>query len=72
MNTIKSKVMTIANKLVGKGYNRLMAMIKAWILAKAQGLNIRVSGVTFDDRQEVLQYISKCNPAHIKRQWADK
>ena len=65
MNKIKSKVMTIANKLVGKGYSRSVAMVKAWVLAKTQSLTTKVAGVTFDGRQELLQLISSFNPANV-------
>ena len=52
--TMKSRLMTIANKLVGKGYNRSKAMLKAWALVKAEKLSVRVAGVTFNQRQEIL------------------
>lgn len=38
MSNIKSKVMTAANRLVKGGMRRSLAMIKAWALAKADGL----------------------------------
>lgn len=41
--TTKSRLMTIANKLVGKGYNRRTAMLKAWVIAKAERLSVRIS-----------------------------
>lgn len=61
----KSRVMTIANKLVGKGYSRSLAMVKAWIIAKAEKLSVRVAGTTFGNRQNILQAIEG-KPAQIK------
>jgi hypothetical protein len=61
----KSRVMTIANKLVGKGYSRSVAMVKAWIIAKAERLSVRVTGTTFNNRQSVLKAIDG-KPAQIK------
>lgn len=63
----KSKVMTIANRLVSKGYSRPYAMMKAWILVKAECIPTRVAGVTYNQRQKVLQYLSHCEAgqAHV-------
>ncbi|MGN0594830.1 MAG: HIRAN domain-containing protein [Hominimerdicola sp.] len=61
----KSRVMTIANKLVGKGYSRCLAMVKAWIIAKAERLSVRVAGTSFNHRQSVLKAIDG-KPAQIK------
>ena len=60
----KSRVMTIANKLVGKGYSRRLAMVKAWIIAKAERLSVRVAGTSFKPphillrKTGILMYIS--------------
>jgi len=62
---LKSKVMTIANKLVSKGYSRSVAMVKAWVIAKAESLKTRVAGVTKLFRQEALQAIEKAIPANV-------
>lgn len=43
-NNTCSTVMTIANKLVGRGYRRRLAMLKAWIIVKAERLSVRVAG----------------------------
>ena len=63
--TTLSRLMTIANKLVGKGYNRSKAMLKAWALVKAENLSVRIAGVTFNRRQETLAAIDG-KPAFIK------
>ena len=63
--TMKSRLMTIANKLVGKGYDRSKAMLKAWALVKAEKLSVRVAGVTFNGRQETLAALDG-KPAVVK------
>lgn len=60
-----STVMTIANKLVGRGYRRRIAMLKAWIIVKAERLSVRVAGVTFNKRQNTLAALEG-KPAVIK------
>lgn len=52
--TTRSRLMTIANKLVGKGYSRRFAMVKAWVIVKAERLSVRVAVVTFEQRQQIL------------------
>ena len=54
IKTTRSRVMTMANKLVKKGYGRRLAMLKAWIIVKAEKLSVRVAGVTFGQRQQIL------------------
>lgn len=66
----KSRVMTIANKLVGKGYSRRLAMVKAWIIAKAERLSVRVAGTSFGERQNILKAIDG-KPAQIKLKHED-
>ena len=63
MNVIKSKVMTIANRLVKQGMNRRAAMIKAWVIAKASALQVKVKGTS--RRQNELEKLSSVNPADI-------
>ena len=63
MNVIKSKVMTIANRLVKQGMNRRAAMIKAWVIAKASALQVKVKGTSH--RQNELEKLSSVNPADI-------
>ena len=55
---MKSKVMTIANKLVAQGYTRSRAMLKAWILIKAPLVESKVSGVTFNNRQALIERLT--------------
>ena len=63
MNDIRSKVMTAANRLVKGGMRRSLAMIKAWALAKASGLRIRVRGTAH--RQSELEKLSVYSPDKI-------
>ncbi|MBO4867964.1 MAG: HIRAN domain-containing protein [Ruminococcus sp.] len=54
IKTVRSRVTTMANRLVKMGYGRRMAMLKAWIIVKAERLAVRVAGVTFGKRQQIL------------------
>ena len=63
MNIIKSKVMTTANRLVKGGLTRSAAMVKAWALAKAEGLRVKVSGTSF--RQKALEALAKLRPQDV-------
>ena len=63
MNIIKSKVMTTANRLVKGGMTRSAAMVKAWALAKAEGLRVKVSGTSF--RQKALEALAMLRPQDV-------
>ena len=63
MNKTRSKVMTIANRLVKQGLTRSLAMIKAWIIVKANALRTKVKGTS--RRQDVLEKLAGVNPADI-------
>ena len=63
MNKIRSKVMTIANRLVKQGLTRSIAMIKAWIIVKANALRTKVKGTS--RRQGALEKLAGINPADI-------
>ncbi|MCH5192579.1 MAG: HIRAN domain-containing protein [Oscillospiraceae bacterium] len=63
MNNIRSKVMTAANRLVKSGMTRSAAMAKAWALAKADGLRVKVSGTSF--RQKALKALAKLRPQDV-------
>lgn len=62
---IKSKVMTIANALVKQGVKRSAAMVRAWITVKMKRLEVRAAGVTHDNRQTLLQHLTRYNAADI-------
>ena len=42
MNKTRSKVMTIANRLVKQGLTRSIATVKAWIIVRANALRTKV------------------------------
>jgi len=64
-NTNKSKVMTIANKLVTQGYNRPHAMVKAWALVKLPKLETKVAGVTYGKRQKAIEHLTRYAPEAV-------
>lgn len=55
--TMHSKVMTIANKLVKQGYNRVNAMVKAWVLVRLPNICTKVAGVTYGKRQQAIEHL---------------
>lgn len=63
MNKTKSKVMTIANRLVKQGLTRSMATLKAWVIVKATALRTKVRGTS--RRQDTLEKLAGINPADI-------
>ena len=63
MNKTRSKVMTIANRLVKQGLTRSMATLKAWVIVKAKALRTKVRGTSY--RQNVLEKLAGINPADI-------
>ncbi|MCM1335194.1 MAG: HIRAN domain-containing protein [Bacteroides sp.] len=62
---MKSKVMQIANRLVKQGVNRSAAMVRAWILVKLNRLTVKVVGVTFGIRQQLLHRPAKYQPEDV-------
>lgn len=66
MNVTKSKVMTIANRLVKQGMSRRTAMLKAWVIAKASALRVKVKGTS--RRQSELEKLSAFKPSEISVQ----
>ena len=63
MNKTRSKVMTIANRLVKQGLTRSIATVKAWIIVKANALRTKVKGTS--RRQNALEKLAEVNPADI-------
>ena len=64
-NSIKSKVMVIANSLVKQGMSRSAAMIRAWITVKLRTIHTKAAGVTFGRRQGLLDRLSRYNSEDI-------
>lgn len=63
MQSKRSIVCTICNRLVKQGMNRRAAMLKAWVIAKASALQVKVKGTS--RRQNELEKLSSVNPADI-------
>lgn len=63
MTKVKSKVMTIANRLVKQGLTRSMATLKAWVIVKADAFRTKVKGTS--RRQNALEKLAWINPADI-------
>lgn len=63
---VNSKVMTIANRLVAEGYNRVNAMIKAWVLIKLPLVETKVSGTTYGKRQEAIEHLTRYEASRIR------
>ncbi|MBQ7784122.1 MAG: HIRAN domain-containing protein [Oscillospiraceae bacterium] len=63
MSSMRSKVMITANRLVKRGFSRSLAMVKAWILAKADKLRVKITGTS--RRQNSLNTLTKYMSADI-------
>ena len=62
---IKSNVMTIANALVKQGVSRSAAMVRAWITVKLRTIQTRAAGVTYGNRQKLLERLARYSPEDI-------
>jgi len=63
---MKSKVMSLGNRLAAKGQDRSAAFIQAWAIVKAGGLELVVKGTSFGNRQEALRRLAGYNPADVR------
>ena len=63
---MKSKVTTIANRLVGQGWNRREAMIKAWEIVKAREIDSKVSGISLPNRQRAAERLTRYAPESVR------
>ena len=63
MNKTRSKVMTIAKRLVKQGLTRSIATVKAWVIVKATALRTKVKGTS--RRQNALEKLAGVNPEDI-------
>jgi hypothetical protein len=63
---LKSKVMTLGNKLAPRMGDRRAAFVQAWAIVKAGGLELAVRGVSFGNRQEALRRLARYNPADVR------
>ena len=67
-NKIRAKVCRMANNLVKEGYSKAAAFVKAWVLVKLEQVKIRVSGVTYGQRQKALEHLKKYKAEDISIQ----
>jgi hypothetical protein len=63
---LKSKVMTLGNKLAPRMGDRRAAFVQAWIIVKAGGLELAVKGTSFGNRQEALRRLAAYNPTQVR------
>ena len=65
-NATKSKVTTIANRLVAQGWGRVAAMIRAWAVVKLlPRLETKVAGVTYGNRQKAIERLARYAPEAV-------
>ncbi len=62
---MKSKVMALANRLVGQGWSRTMAMVKAWATIKLGQIESKVAGISLPDRQKAAEHLTRYSPENI-------
>jgi len=65
-NGMKSKVMTLGNRLTAETGDRSAAFVRAWAIVKAGAIEMVVRGVSFGTRQEALRRLAGYNPADIR------
>jgi hypothetical protein len=63
---LKSKVMTLGNKLAPRMGDRHDAFVEAWAIVKAGTVELAVRGVSFGTRQEALRRLARYNPADVR------
>ena len=63
---LKSKVMTLGNKLAPRMGDRRAVFVQARAIVKAGGLELAVRGVSFGNRQEALKRLAAYNPAQVR------
>ncbi|MDR1025105.1 MAG: hypothetical protein LBL56_05205 [Treponema sp.] len=63
---LKSKVMTLGNKLAPRMGDRRAAFVEAWIIVKAGTVELAVRGVSFGNRQEALRRLARYNPVDVR------
>jgi hypothetical protein len=61
----KSKVCTIANRLVSTGITRSEAFRRAWVIVKAATVTAKITGVTVGRRQEALERLTQYDADRI-------
>lgn len=65
ITNIRKAVCTMANELKKAGYSLSAAFKKAWRRVR-QTMNIRAAGVTFENRQERLNFLKNFKPEDLR------
>ena len=63
---MKSKVMTLGNRLAAGGNDRSAAFVRAWVIVKQGSLELAVKGTSFGTRQEALRRLATYDPAQVR------
>jgi len=63
---MKSKVVSLGNRLSVKMVNKSAAFKKAWAICKAGGLELAVKGTSFGTRQEALKRLAAYKPDQLR------
>ena len=63
---VKSKVMSLGNRLAAKGEDRGAVFVRAWAIMKAGGLELVVRGTSFGNRQEALRRLAGYEPSQVR------
>jgi hypothetical protein len=63
---LKSKVMTLGNKLAPRMGDRKAAFVRAWAIVKAGSVELKVAGVSFGNRQEALRRLAGYAPEQVR------
>ena len=63
---LKSKAMTLGNRLTAEIGDRSAAFVRAWAIVKAGAVEMAVRGVSYGTRQEALRRLARYNPADVR------
>jgi hypothetical protein len=63
---LKSKVMTLGNRLAPRMGDRKAAFVEAWAIVRKGEVELAVRGVSFGTRQEALRRLARYNPAQVR------
>jgi hypothetical protein len=66
ISIMRSKAMTLGNRLAARMGNRRAAFVEAWAIVKAGGVTLPVRGVSFGNRQEAIRRLAAYDPASIR------
>jgi hypothetical protein len=63
---LKSKVMTLGNKLAPRTGDRRAAFIQAWAVVKKGAVELKAAGTSFGRRPEALIRLASYSPARVR------